>query len=364
MNQMGRDLQEQIETIGRQGNERDAIITSMAEAVIALDREGHIVEVNPAAVNMLHLDTREVHGRLVHEVLRHADPLDFIERLLAEPRAVTEEFSISGDPDRHFIAHGNTLRDVTDRIMGVVIVLSDITRLRQLETIRREFVANVSHELRTPVTVIKGAAETLLDGALDDPEAGHRFALAIQRQSNRLAAVIADTLSLSEIERDAQQGGTPRQSCHIAEVLAEAVEQCQTLANQKSIRLESDIEPGMTIDAHRDLLRRAVVNLIDNAVRYSEANTAIQVAARRQDGEIVISVLDQGCGIAPRHMPRLFERFFRVDPARSRELGGTGLGLAIVKHVALLHGGRVDVESQLGDGSRFSVILPSGIDSS
>jgi len=358
MNQMGRDLQDQIETIARQGNDRAAIITSMAEAVIALDRDGHILEVNPAAVGMLNLDTREIHGRLFHEVLRHADLLDFTERLLAEPRTVTDELSISGDPDRHYVAHGNTLRDASDRIMGVIVVLSDITRLRRLETIRREFVANVSHELHTPVTVIKGASETLLDGALDEPEAGRRFALAIQRQSNRLAAVIADTLSLSEIERDAQQCGPPCEPCDVAEMLAEAVEQCQSLADQKNIRLEHDIESGMTIDAHHELLVRAVVNLLDNAIRYSEANTVTRLAARRQDGEIVIRVLDQGCGIAPRHMPRLFERFFRVDPARSRELGGTGLGLSIVKHVALLHGGRVDVESRVGAGSKFSIILP------
>ncbi len=260
--------------------------------------------------------------------------------------------------ERTLQAHGTLLPgEDRDRPVGAVVVLNDVTRLKRLEAVRRDFVANVSHELKTPVTSIKGFAETLIDGAAEDPATRERFLRIIASQAERLIAIVSDLLVLSTLEAG-QGGGTPLEETDVCDIVHSAVEVCSVEANAKNIALEVRCAGAVLAPANAPLLEQAVVNLIDNAVKYSPAGSAVVVELQEASDQIAILVRDQGPGIARRHIPRLFERFYRVDSARSRDLGGTGLGLAIVKHVAQVHGGRVSVTSEVGRGSTFGLHLP------
>jgi two-component system phosphate regulon sensor histidine kinase PhoR len=241
--------------------------------------------------------------------------------------------------------------------MGVVVVLNDVTRLRKLENTRREFVANVAHELKTPITSIKGFVETLLDGAYREPENNLKFLQILARQADRLHAIIEDLLTLSRIEEEAEQGKIFLSSGRLSRVLQGALRICESRAQEKSISLSLTCSEDLKAQINAPLLEQAVVNLVDNAIKYSAPGSTVQVKAEPQPSEVVIQVSDQGCGIAPEHLSRLFERFYRVDAGRSRKIGGTGLGLAIVKHIAQAHGGRATVDSSSGQGSTFSIHL-------
>jgi two-component system phosphate regulon sensor histidine kinase PhoR len=242
--------------------------------------------------------------------------------------------------------------------VGVLVVLNDITRLRKLENIRKEFVANVSHEIRTPITAIKGFVETLRDGAMQNPQDGERFLGIIQNHVLRLEALVEDLLSLSRIEEETEREEIVLEEKPLKEVLAGALQLCQVKAEPKQIRMELSCAEEVAAKINPSLLEQAVVNLLDNAVKYSEAGKRIWVQVESSPQEVLIRVRDEGCGIEKQHLERLFERFYRVDKARSRKLGGTGLGLAIVKHILEAHGGRVTVESQPGRGSTFTLHLP------
>jgi two-component system, OmpR family, phosphate regulon sensor histidine kinase PhoR len=224
--------------------------------------------------------------------------------------------------------------------------------------VRRDFIANVSHELRTPVTSIKGFAETLLDGALDDRGDAERFLRIVVDQAERLNAIVADLLSISRLERDPEGEEVPLEETRLIEVIRSALEVCEPRAAQADVGLECHCDDDLVVRAAPALLEQAVVNLVDNAIKYSPAGTAVSVSATVRDDEVALEVADHGSGIDRRHLPRLFERFYRVDKARSRDAGGTGLGLAIVKHISQVHGGRVTVDSTPGVGSRFTLFLP------
>jgi two-component system phosphate regulon sensor histidine kinase PhoR len=247
-------------------------------------------------------------------------------------------------------------------------------QIEKLSTIRKDFVANVSHELRTPVTSIKGFAETLLDGAKDDPSACERFLNIILHQSNLLESIIHDLLALSQMEANSTQN-LEKHSVELAPILQHAFELCHDRANKKMIQLHVSCEQGLTANIHAGLLEQAVINLIDNAIAYGATperpyvditastctyadNASHTTGNPASEKAIVVAVRDYGNGIAAEHLDRLFERFYRIDKGRSREKGGTGLGLAIVKHIALIHGGRVAVESEQGKGSTFTITLP------
>ena len=229
----------------------------------------------------------------------------------------------------------------------------------RMERVRRDFVANVSHELKTPITAIRGFTETLLDGALEDPEAARRFLRIIEDNTERMARIVEDLLALAQLEQ--AEGVMPplRVPVSLAEVADAAVRACTAAARERGIRVEVDVPGDLSCRGDASLLERALVNLVDNAIKYSEPGRPVTVRGRREGREIVLEVEDRGCGIAPEHLPRIFERFYRADKARSRKLGGTGLGLAIVKHVAQVHGGRVEVDSAPGRGSTFRLRLPA-----
>ena len=358
MNEMASQLDERIATIVRQRDEQDAILDSMVEGVLALDSEGNILGMNPACSRMFHLDPAVVRGRAVHEVLRKADLLAFVDEAISTSTPLHRDVVIRDPQQRYFTARGNALFDRRQRRIGVLIVLDDVTRVRQLENVRRDFVANASHELRTPVTSIKGFVETLLDGALDDRQSAERFLHIILNQTNRLDALVNDILTLAKIEKEAEVQTAELSPGRLADVLNAVVEAMQPQAAVKQIRLVREGEADLEARINARLLEQAVTNLVDNALKYSPSGSTVRIRVRRQMDGVVIEVIDQGPGIEAKHFPRLFERFYRVDKARSDRLGGTGLGLAIVKHIAALHGGSVSVESRLGEGSTFRIHLP------
>lgn len=359
MNQMAQQLDERIRTIQCRENELEAVLGSMQEGVLAIDNEGTVINVNGACAALLGLEPSELKGRIVHEVVRKPDLLAFIESALSDPAPVEGDLLIRGKEDHWLSVHGTALRDSNHDKIGVLVVLHDVTHLRRLENVRRDFVANVSHELRTPITSIKGFVETLIDGALDDREDAARFLGIISRQVNRLDAIIEDLLTLSRLERVPQEQDSRLESGAVREVLQAAIEMCEKKAADKAVAIELECAGGLTVPMNAPLLEQAVVNLVDNAIKYSEPQAEVRVSAAGEGECVVIRVRDWGSGIEPKHLPRLFERFYRVDQARSRELGGTGLGLAIVKHIALVHRGTVSVESQIGAGSTFSISLPA-----
>ena len=364
LNRMAAQLEDRFETVVRQRNELSAVLSSMIEGVIAVDREERILSVNQAAAELLGLDAEACIGRPMAVVVRNVALQAFVDRTAERGTSLKEEITLNRAADgvnerRIFEAQSALLRDGEGREIGAVLVLHDVTRLRRLEAVRRDFVANVSHEIKTPVSTIKAAVETLADDPAHDADA-RKFLEMIARQSDRLAAIVDDLLSLARLEQEGEQIRAERKPHRVAPVLASALEVCQPQAEQKRIAVETACDGELVAPLNAPLFEQAVTNLVDNAIKYSAEETRIEVRATPQDDELVISVSDQGRGIEPEHLPRIFERFYRTDRARSRALGGTGLGLSIVKHVAQAHGGWVAVDSEPGRGSTFRIHLPMG----
>jgi two-component system phosphate regulon sensor histidine kinase PhoR len=250
------------------------------------------------------------------------------------------------------------LTDPTGKKLGALVILNDITRMKRLETVRRDFVANVSHELKTPITALRGCVETLSDPAPRTSEDNERFMAMMGRQVERLNAIVEDLLSLSRIEHDAEHKGIPMETGPVCEVLRRAAQMFTHAAQAKGIGVTIECLPDLAAPINAPLLEQAVGNLIDNAIKYSGERTRVWVTGAMNGNKIDIRVTDEGPGIEKKHLPRIFERFYRVDQARSRSLGGTGLGLAIVKHIVLAHAGSVSVESTPGQGSTFTISIP------
>ncbi|MBN1764217.1 MAG: HAMP domain-containing protein [Sedimentisphaerales bacterium] len=358
LNEMARQLHTRIETITRQRNEQEAVLSSMIEGVLAVDAQGRLISINQAAAQLLHIDPDQARGHFVQEIIRNPELQEFVETTLKSNDILEANITLSNNEDKHFRLHGSAISDFSGRRNGAVVVLNDMTRLLHLENIRRDFVANVSHELKTPVTSIKGFVETLQEGAIHDPEKAGRFLDILARQTDRLNAIIEDLLSLSRIEQDQDARKIDLSRENIESVIKSAIELTQVKAAHKNISIDLKCDPDMESAVNPELLEQALVNLIDNAIKYSNPESEIEITAYRQDNEIAIAIRDNGCGIDPDHWARIFERFYVVDKARSRKLGGTGLGLAIVKHIAQSHGGRVTVKSTLEQGSTFTLYLP------
>jgi two-component system phosphate regulon sensor histidine kinase PhoR len=359
LNEMARQLQNRFETITKQRNESEAILSSMFEGVMALDSDGHIVSVNQAAANFLGIDKSRVQGRIVEEAVRNPDLHKFVQDVLSEVRPHETDIVLSYVPERIIRLDGAGLTDSQGHRSGAVIVLSDMTQMRRLENLRRDFVANVSHELRTPITSIKGFVETLQEGAIAQPEEARRFLRIIARHADRLNAIVEDLLTLSSLEESSEQRKIAFERKPVRPVLESVIELSSVKAEEKNISVDLDCDKVIEAKINPALLEQAVLNLVDNAVKYSEPGSRIQILAHKEDRMIAISVKDTGCGIDRKHQQRIFERFYVVDKSRSSKLGGTGLGLAIVKHIAEVHGGYVDVDSTVGAGSTFTIYLPA-----
>jgi two-component system phosphate regulon sensor histidine kinase PhoR len=359
MNYMADRLQDQLQSLARQGKEQEAILSSMTEGVLALDAQGRLITINSAGAEMLGVDPGAAQNRPVQEVVQDSGLKWFINLTLSSPEPMEEEVEIKDNGRKIFKAHGTSLRGPQGISLGTLVVLHDITQLRQLENTRRDFVANVSHELKTPITSIKGFVETLLAGALQETENAKNFLTIIAKQADRLNEIIDDLLTLSRIEQEAERRQIFLRGQKIAAVLQSALQVCEAKAAEKKIHLELACPEDLRAEINPPLLEQALVNLIDNAIKFSEPGSTVQVGAAPSGPEVVIRVRDQGPGIPPEHLARIFERFYRADAGRSRKIGGSGLGLAIVKHIALAHGGRVTVESTPGKETVFFLVLKS-----
>ena len=358
VNDVARQLQERAAELTQRRQEHDTIVSSMIEGVLVVDADEKLISVNQAAARLLGLESANVLGRTLQETIRNSDLHRLVTLTLEFGAPVEVDVILQGVEDRHLQVTGTMLRDATRNTVGALIVLNDVTRLRKLEQVRRDFVANVSHELKTPITSIKGYVETLLDGAFRNPEDTERFLKIVAKQANRLNAIIEDLLKLSRIEQGVERGEIVLEQAALRGLLTAAISACESQITAKSIHVSLSCPDDLVVRINPPLLEQAVVNLIDNAAKYSDAGSAIEIAAIQNGSAISIAVRDHGVGIAPEHLPRLFERFYRVDKARSRAEGGTGLGLAIAKHIVLAHGGTIWVDSRVGEGSTFTISLP------
>lgn len=358
MSYMASRLTERTVTITQQREELEAILSSMSEALLAVDSEMRVLKLNSAMAAFFDIDQQSARGKRLPEVIRNTDFLRFIELALQSKDMVTLEMTIY-QPDPHTLhGSGTRLRDNDGNVIGAVVVFNDVTRLQRLEDLRKDFVANVSHELRTPITSIKGFVETLQGGALEDKDAAEHFLKIVARQADRLGQIIEDLLSLSKIESSQGSIQLELQEMHLLDALEGALKHCEHQANVKKMKLKLTCDPDIKVEIHPSLFEQAVANLIDNAIKYSDPEKKIKISGTALEDGIYIDIQDKGFGIPRSHLDRLFERFYRVDKARSREVGGTGLGLSIVKHIASAHGGSVTVDSQVGSGSTFTIKLP------
>ena len=386
LNQMAASTEETIRTLSEDRAQMAATLTAMREGVMVLDTAGTVRLINTAMARMLGSQEADVVGRPYIEVIRHRRLNEFVREALAQTSPSATEITLGTSPERIFQVQTSSLSQrgpvrpperapmppnpalapaepdarfssVTGRSFGAVLVFHDITELRRLEQVRKDFVANVSHELRTPLTAIKGYIEALQDGAKDDTAQRDRFLDIIETHTDRLELIITELLLLSKLESGQiplkqETVVLPALVDRTVELLRHAIEQKQ---HTVVVEVPEDLPPVL---GDEEQLRQALLNLLDNATKYTPDHGIITISATVDAPMVEITVADTGIGIPSRDLPRIFERFYRVDKGRSRELGGTGLGLSIVKHVVEGHGGTITVESVPGKGSRFRVRLP------
>jgi two-component system, OmpR family, phosphate regulon sensor histidine kinase PhoR len=367
LNRLGTTVEEQLAALRHERDRLQAILAGMSEGVLVVDGGGRAILANPAFCQLFGL-SGEVAGRPVLELVRAPELDRLVEATLRRGEPQEAQIEI-GSPERHTLQLASTvLADLGGAGggrggAGAVVVARDTTELTRLMEMRRDFVANVSHELKTPLAAIRGYAETLRDGALGEPATASRFTERILRQCRRLQALLDDLLTLSRLESlERLDGASPHEPVDLDSLVRRAVDLMSSAAEEKQIRLAL-AEPGsplVALPGDAEGLERLVVNLLDNAIKYNQPGGEVVVRLAQADGEALLEVSDTGIGIPQEALPRIFERFYRVDKGRSREEGGTGLGLAIVKHVAQAHGGQIEVESRLGKGSTFRVHLPLG----
>jgi two-component system, OmpR family, phosphate regulon sensor histidine kinase PhoR len=364
MNRMANQIKDRINTITLQRNELETFFASMAEMVLAINTEKKIIRINRSAATLFYLSPDDVQGKILHGVIRNKDLHQIVDEVLDTAESVEKDIYIFIGGDKLFL-HTKAVPILNDRgkLTGVLVVMNDMTRLQKLENLRRDFVANVSHELKTPVTSIQGYVETLLDGALENPDDARRFLEIVARQTARLDNIIDDLLTLSQIELKIDQHEISLVRANLHEVLETAVQTCLSKALDKNIRIDILCDKNLQVKINPNLLEQAVINLLNNAITYSPndrkitTRAVLEKQAEKKD-RLIISVEDQGIGIEQEHLERLFERFYRCDKSRSSTQGGTGLGLSIVKHIAIAHSGSVTVRSEPGKGSTFSIIIP------
>lgn len=355
LNRTAARLDRTIQTLTEERNLSSAILGSMVEGVAVVNGSERLVFANPGFAEILDLDVPPTSGSALVEVVRQTELLEAVRQVLGgEPRVQSE--IVTGTLRQHYFAITVAAVRAGDTT-GAVVVLHDITELRKLERVRRDFVANVSHEFRTPLTAIQGFAETLLAGAIDDPQNRTRFLEIILEHSRRLARLTEDLLMLSKMDAERLELEIRRLS--VSQLIESCLETAQRRGAEKDLRISVDIPQGLPdIAGDRRRLAEVLQNLLDNAIQYTLPSGQIIVSAESAEEEIILTVSDTGIGIPKADQPRIFERFYRVDVARSREAGGTGLGLAIAKHLVEVHGGRLWVDSEVGQGSQFHFSVP------
>jgi two-component system phosphate regulon sensor histidine kinase PhoR len=358
LNVMTAQLKSQIDTITAERNQTFAILASMVEGVVAVDRDDVVVHVNSAAEAILGIDATSAQGRRIWEVTRVVEVSEALNDAMKEDRVRVSEARIAKpQKDQVIQLIGSPLKNANGERVGAVVVMHDVSELRQLEGVRRDFVANISHELKTPLAAIRGLVETLIDDDEMEPATHQRFIEKIHDQSMRLSSLVSDLLTLSRLESD--QGGVQFESTDLREAVAESYRALVHAAESKKVEMAARVADGpVVIEGDGEALRELVDNLLSNAIKFTPEGGRVNMRLGVEGPNAVLTVEDTGIGIAPEDQGRIFERFYRVDKARARQLGGTGLGLSIVKHVALAHGGNVSLKSAPGRGSTFRVQIP------
>ncbi|KAF0133777.1 MAG: two-component system OmpR family phosphate regulon sensor histidine kinase PhoR [Candidatus Saganbacteria bacterium] len=355
---MSRRLADNFNKLSDERGQMAAIISNMAEGVIAINSTGRIIAINPVMEKLFGQTMPEVAGKLAREGIRNNEITGLLEDALTAGRLLEKEIDLYVPSRKHFIAHAGPIRNAQNVIIGVVCVLYDITELKKLENYRSEFVANVSHELKTPLATIHSYVQTLAGGAINDPEHNLTFLEKIDKHVLSLAALIDDILEISQLE--SKEGLTPFSTFNIIETANHALDAVIERIEKKKISLKKEFASAdLLVRGMEDHIYRAILNLLENAITYTPDGGSIAVSCMKQDNKALISVADTGIGIPDEHLPRIFERFYRVEQSRSRQMGGTGLGLAIVKHVMNIHNGTVTIESEVGKGSKFTLIFPA-----
>lgn len=361
LDELLQDQQARAQSAERERGELLSILQGMAEGVLAVDAEERIVHINAAAAAMLGIDARQAGGERVYELTRVSAVIEVLRGALRDGTEGESEFRLADTTGERFLdLHASPLK-AGGRVSGAVVVLHDVTQLRRLEQIRRDFVTNVGHELKTPLTAIHAFVETVLDDGAMDGATRRSFLTRTLSQSRRLQALVADLLLLSRVE--SQEGSITMETFDLRRPVRESLSSLIPAAEAKSISVDITSNGGpVPVLGNEEMLRQAVGNLIDNAIKYSADGSRVKVLVQDSGERASVAVSDSGVGIPAEDQARIFERFYRVDKARSREVGGTGLGLAIVKHIALAHKGSVSVASQYGKGSTFTIELPRSAD--
>ncbi|MDK9711829.1 two-component system histidine kinase PnpS [Acidaminobacter sp.] len=358
-NTMSDELKVKLEETGAQNTQMNAILSSVLNPVIAVDRELRILFINGSAKKIFGADGLEPKGRYILDFVRNSKMVETLTGLMKTNEPTVREIELTAAGRDVYNVYANPIREFKEggRNIGVVMIFQDITEIRQLETMRKQFVANVSHELKTPLTSIKGFVETLRGGAVDDVRVRDRFLEIVESEATRLSELIDDLLILTDIERRTEDG--VYEPIDLRKTICDVVLMLEDSAATKSIAIQKLLPETLPIlHGNPNWFKQMVINLIDNAVKYTPEGGHVTVKVTFDAKDITLSVRDNGIGIERDHLGRLFERFYRVDKARSRDVGGTGLGLAIVKHIVLSFGGVISVKSEPGKGSEFTAKLP------
>jgi two-component system phosphate regulon sensor histidine kinase PhoR len=357
INYMARQLKTNIDDVIAEKNRIQAILASMADGVIAMDPWGRVILVNPVLEKLFGITLENSRGKNIFRIIHNFELEGMINHALETGQSIDKHLEIQNPNPLVFRVNVTTLKNGGAEQGGLVVVLKDITERKRVEEMRSDFVANVSHELRTPLTSIRGFAETLLDGAVEDPKVSRTFLEIINTETERLSRLIDELLNLSRIE---DRKAVPNwQDVKITDLINRAAAILQPRALEKEIKIDIEAPESLPVfKGDSDMLCQVLINLIDNSISYTLSGGEIRVRAYATAHELKVDVQDNGIGIPPESLYRVFERFYRVDKARSREQGGTGLGLSIVKHIIDAHHGSVNVESSVGLGSTFSFVLP------
>ncbi len=356
-NSMAQRLAESFALLGKEKRKLEVILETLSDGILVIDRDLKIILTNPAAVAILGLGGREIQGRPVMEVVLNHHLLDLIQDVNSTKQSMESEFNLYYPEKRQLQVFLAPLKDETGMLAGSVVVLHDISQLRHLERVRQDFVGNVSHELRTPITAVKAMTETLLAGARNDEGTLVRYLTGINQESDRLSYLVNDLLDLAKLDAKPEIN---REPFDLVELLKEVQERfLPDTDTGPEFTLNLPMETLPKILANRDQIKQVLINLLDNAFKYTPAEGQVSLSVRREGDWVKVAVADTGIGIPQEELGRIFERFYRVDKARSRAKGGTGLGLSIVKHIVEGHGGRLQVESSLNQGSVFSFTVPT-----
>lgn len=354
LNRMAQDIEDKIKEVKVQHQELTAVLNSMIEGVVVLDRKTQIISINPTVERIFAVTQEAAKGKFFLEAIRNNDISEIISEVLDKGEFVSGELNLMWPVRKIFEVNASPIFEKST-VNGCLIVIHDITEVRRLEIVRSDFVANVSHELKTPLTSIKGFVETLLEGAIDDKKNSRHFLEIIRNHSDRLSNLIDDLLDLSRIE--SKEMKLEIRQLNPRDLVEEAMLGFGSQLKKKGIVVENNLSPDSSVKGDKDKIEQVLINLIDNAIKFNKESGSIKIYSEPLDDRVKFFIEDSGLGIPSKDLPRIFERFYRADKARSRELGGTGLGLSIVKHIIELHGGSVGVESIEGFGSKFWFIL-------